>query len=105
MFNWLGLIGPLSICVMFVVLGLLSRRLGRVNRTAPYYIGFFVAALLVALSLAVHLAGLGLDAEQAARLAQDSTLVLIDTGLTALGVTIAAFVAWRYWSWLLAERG
>jgi len=101
----LALFGPLSMCVMFIVLGMLSRRLGRVNRTPPYYVGFFVAALLVGVSLIVHISGLGWNAESAARLAQDTTLMLIDTGLMALGATIAAFVAWRYWSWLLAERG
>jgi hypothetical protein len=100
----LGLLGPISICAMFLVLGLLSRRLGRVTRTPPYYVGFFIAALLVAVSTAARMVNLGLGADMTARLHQDGTLVLIYSGLMALGVTIAAFVAWRYWSWLLSER-
>jgi hypothetical protein len=99
-----GLLGPLSICTMFVVLGLLSRRLGRVTRVRPYYLGFYLAALLVSLSALARIVNLGLGAEVAARLHAEDLLVLIYTGLMALGVTIAAFVAWRYWSWLLSER-
>ena len=100
----LGLLGPISIGTMFVVMGLLSRRLGRVTRARPYYIGFFIAALLVGLSALARLVNLGLGAQATARLHVHDLLVLIYTGLMALGVTIAAFVAWRYWSWLLSER-
>jgi hypothetical protein len=101
----LGTLGPISICLMFVVLGLLSRRLGRVTRTAPYYTGLFVAALLVGASAVIRMSNLGLGAQAAATLHRDAAMVLIYTGLTGLGVTIGAFVTWRYWSWLLAERG
>jgi hypothetical protein len=83
-----AVLGPIAISVTFVVMGLLSRRLGRVTRTRPYYAGFFLAALLV---------GLGL-------LARILDQAPVYTGLLALGVTTAAFVAWRYWSWLLSER-
>lgn len=100
----LGLLGPISICTMFVLLGLLSRRLGRVTRARPYYIGFFIAALLVGLSALARVVNLGLGAEITARLHAEELLVLTYTGLTALGLTIAAFVAWRYWSWLFSER-
>jgi hypothetical protein len=31
--------------------------------------------------------------------------VLIYNGLPALAVTIGVYLGWRYWSWLLAERG
>lgn len=99
-----GLLGPVSICTAFVLLGLLSQRLGRVTRVPPYYIGFFIAALLVGLSGLARVVNLGLGAEATARLHVDGLLVMAYTGLMALGVTIAAFVAWRYWSWLLSER-
>lgn len=105
--DWVGLtgmFGPVALCVMFIVLGLLSRRLGRVTRTRPYYVGLFVAAALVGASAVIRMANLGLGVEAAASLHEDDSLVLIYTGFTALGVTIAAFVTWRYWSWLLAER-
>jgi hypothetical protein len=106
--DWAGLLamlGPLSICIMFIVLGLLSRRLGRVTRVRPIYVGFFIAAALVGISSVARMVNLGLGADAAARLSQDGILVLIYTGLTALGITIGAFIAWRYWSWLLSERG
>lgn len=100
----LGLLGPLSICITFVLLGLLSRRLGRVTRTRPFYIGFYIAALLVASSALARALHLGMNTELVARLQAEELLVLAYSGLMALGVTIAAFVAWRYWSWLLSER-
>ena len=107
MLNWsdvLGAVGPLSLCVLFVILGLMSRRLGRVTRTGPYYAGFFGAALLVGVSLIVRLVNMCLGLEQAASFWPPGELVAIYTGLPAIGITVAAFVTWRYWSWLLAER-
>ncbi len=100
----IGIVGPLSQCILFVVLGFLSRRLGRVTRTRPYYIGLFIAAALVGISAIIRMAHLGLGADTAVRLHEDGALVILYTGFTALGVTIGAFVTWRYWSWLLAER-
>lgn len=99
-----GALGPLAICVMFVVLALLSRRLGRVTRVRPMYIGLYIAALLVGISFAARVINLGSGPEHAATLSQDPDLVLIYTGLLALGVTLGLFAAWRYWSWLFAER-
>ena len=88
-----ALLGPVSICVMFVVLGLLSNRLGRVTRTRPYYVGFYVAALLVGASTLWRLVT---PAGQAEASVGEVTLM-------ALGVTLGAFVAWRYWSWSFLE--
>jgi hypothetical protein len=105
--DWPGLfavLGPLSICVMFIVLALLSRRLGKVTRVRPFYIGLYLGALLVGVSLVARVINLGLGPARAAELNQRSELVLIYTGLLALGVTIGVFSAWRYWSWLFAER-
>ena len=100
-----GLVGPLAICIMFIFLGLLSRRLGRVTRSRPYYIGYFAAALLVGISLGVRVLSLILDTSAATRLAENPRLLLVATSLTAVGVTLGVVVTWRYWSWLLAERG
>ena len=94
----IGLLGPLGVIVMLLVLALLSRRMGRVTRVAPYYAGFFAAAALVAAGLAARALGVG-------AVADDTGALLLHTGLPALGVTLGLLTAWRYWSWLLAERG
>ena len=107
MLDWPGLVGalgPLSICVMFVVLGLLSQRLGRVTRVKPYYVGLYVAALLWGISTLARVVNLGRGASAAAGLGQEALFVLLYIVFPALGVTIGLIAAWRYWSWLFAER-
>lgn len=96
----ISLVGPISIFILLIVLALLSKRMGSVTRAAPYYGGFYVAALFMGMSIGLRLF------DDTPRLAesQSPVHVLIYTGLPALAVTIAVIVAWRYWSWLFAER-
>jgi hypothetical protein len=100
----LGLLGPISICVAMIVVGLLSKRLGRVTRTPHYYIGFFGAAVLMGISILARLLNLGHGPTSAVELNHDPLWVLLYIGLPAAALTIAVVIAWRYWSWLLAER-
>ena len=102
--SWLELFSPLSITAALIIMGLLSRRLGRATRAAPYYIGFFVAGGLVGFSALARLVNLLLHIADATMLQQDTLWVLVYHGLPALGVTLGVVFAWRYWSWLLAER-
>ena len=107
MLDWSGLVGalgPLSIGIMFVVLALLSQRLGRVTRVRPYYIGLYLAAFLLGVSTLARVVNLGRGADAALSLGQEALLVFLYTVAPALGVTIGLIVAWRYWSWLFAER-
>lgn len=107
MVDWMGLfglLGPVSIAVALLVMGLLSKRLGSVIRTPRYYIGFFVAAALMAASILARLLNLGRGAAAAAELHHDPVWVFLYVGLPATAVTLGIVVAWRYWSWLLAER-
>lgn len=100
-FDWIGLvgvIGPLSIFVVLIVMALLSKRLGSVTRTRPYYLGFYLAAVLVGLSVLARLTDETPPSESGV------TSVLVYVGLPALGLTIGVVAAWRYWSWLFAER-
>lgn len=83
-----------------VVIGLLSRRLGEATRAAPYHIGFYVAAGLVLVSVLARLFNLLFVPATV----DDPLWIALYSGLPALAVTIGVFVAWRYWSWLLAER-
>lgn len=100
----LEVVGLLAVTVMLVVMGLLSRRLGRVTRAAPYFLGFYLAAGLVLVGGLARFAPLLDVVEPGARLTHNVLWVLLYNGTPALGVTIGAIVAWRYWSWLLAER-
>lgn len=100
----LSFLGTLALFVMLVVLGLLSKRLGGVTRTAPYYIGFFIAAGLVGISAVLQILDMGAHIQIASALEREIFRLVIYSGLPALAFTIGVIVAWRYWSWLLAER-
>lgn len=108
MIDWLGIfavIGTLSIGVALLVLGALSRRLGRVTRSKAYYVGFYVSALMVAVGVVARLMNLSDSVASIADLHHNIVWVLLYHGVPAVGVTLGVMIAWRYWSWLLAERG
>jgi hypothetical protein len=96
----LGLIGPLSVAVALTVMGLLSRRLGEQTHARRYYIGFFAAAALLCASAAAQ----ALDFFFHFSWNTAPLRTLVNDGLPALAVTLGVVFAWRYWSWLLAER-
>lgn len=96
--DWLGLA---LLAASLVWLALLSRRLGRVTHAPPYYIGLLVAAGLMLLAALIRLVN---DLRGANASAESGWWVLAYTGLPAIAVTTALVFAWRYWSWLLAER-
>jgi hypothetical protein len=86
---------------VLIVVGLLSRRLGAQTHIKPYYLGFFAAAMLMVISVAARLFEIGFHLESSAN---SLPWVLLEDGLPALAVTMGVIFAWRYWSWLLAER-
>ncbi len=97
--------GLVSISGALLLMGYLSRRLGRVTGSGPYYLGFYVAAALVmigAVSRSMHITS---SSDLIDQLHHYTLWVLMYNGAPALGVTLGVIVAWRYWSWLLAERG
>jgi len=98
----LGILGWLAIGWALVVIGLLSRRLGRVTHAKPYYWGAFVAAFLVWLGALVRVFSFAQPDFTLA--ATNLWHVLLVDGLPALGMTLGLLVTWYYWSWLLAER-
>ncbi|HVU13780.1 MAG TPA: hypothetical protein VHD90_21030 [Phototrophicaceae bacterium] len=98
---FLGLLGPVSILIALIVLGLLSRRLGQQTAARPRYLGFFVGALLIAISIAAQLLDLIVHFPHSD---PDFLWIILDNVLPAIAVTIGVIFAWRYWSWLLAER-
>lgn len=102
-FDWLALFGISGLLALLFVLGLISKRFGEATRAKPYYLGFFAAQGMLGLSLAARAANLILNLGPA-DLTQDFLWVGLYTGLPALAITVSVVVAWRYWSWLLAER-
>lgn len=103
--GFFGLFGTLSIMVAMVVLGILSRRLGAVTRSPRYYRGFFVAAGLMGVSFLARLLNVGRGLEATIAMGHDPGWALLYVGLPSIAISLGVGVAWRYWSWLLAERG
>jgi hypothetical protein len=97
----LGLLGPFSIAITLVVLGLISRRLGEQGNAKSYYLGFFCGAALMLTSVAAQFLDLLLHFQHTD---SDALWVILENGLPALAITLGVIFAWRYWSWLLAER-
>lgn len=95
-FILLSTVGPLSVTLALIVVGLLSQRLGAVTKMPPHYRWFFVAASLTGSSVVVRLLGVSVRSQD--------TLSLLYAVLFALGVTLGVVVAWYYWSWLFGER-
>jgi len=105
--DWLGLFGVLgmaSISLCLMVMGALSRRLGRVTKAKSYFWGFYFSAILVFIGVIARLAHLGEPATRQISLSNDLTWVMLYNGAPSLGITLGLVFAWRYWSWLLAER-
>lgn len=96
-----ALVGVCSIAVSLVVLGLLSKRLGQVTRAPRYYRWFYVSAILLVISALYRFINVTHSQIPAA---DDPVAVIFYIGLPAFALTISLMIAWRYWSWLLAER-
>ena len=90
-----------ALSVSMILLALLSRRLGQVTVAPPNYIGVLIGAALVGGSGIARI-GYVLNASD---LALDWWLIGAFDGIPSIGVTVAVVYAWRYWSWLFAERG
>lgn len=100
----LEILGQLAILVALLVIGLLSKRLSYSTRAKPFYRTFYLAAALMLIGIAARLANALVFHTPPDALPQDLLWVLLYTGIPAASVTIGVLGAWRYWSWLLAER-
>ena len=99
-----GLLGMLSIVVALVLLGLLSKRMAHATRTPAYYLGFYVAAFFVAIGVLARLFYLTDRVAPSTNIHDNIAWAVLFNGAPTLGVTLGVIIAWRYWSWLLAER-
>lgn len=107
MFDWAGLLGSIgfgSISLTLIILGVLSQRLGRVTNAPAYYLGFYLGGCMVGCGMLGRLIHIN-DPDSVTSTLQDSGMwVMVYNGFPAIGITLGLILAWRYWSWLLAER-
>ena len=102
-----GTVGTLSVIILFFVLARLSERFGSVVKMRPLYRYYFVSLLLALVSAATHIL-----AARADSMATDSPGWLTNPWFLLLAyhlpltvaVSMAMYVTWRYWSWLITER-
>ena len=99
-----GLLGFVAIGFVMIVLGRLSARLGRVTHARPYFIGNYIAAGLIWLSVIARFYFITRGQSNFATSDEALVYILIVDGLPALSITVSLIVTWYYWSWLLAER-
>ena len=100
----IGLLSYFAIGCAMVVLARLSQRLGSVTHARPYYIGLYVAAVMIWAAMLVRLLFITSPDISLGAANQNLVYTLLSDGLPALSVTLALVITWYYWSWLLAER-
>lgn len=104
---YLGTLGTLAVIYLFYMLAKLSERLGSVERMAPLYRYYYVAACLVAVGLVTQVVIAGASATPNSSpnwlFAAWFVLLMYYLPLT-VGVTIGLVVSWRYWSWLIVHQ-
>jgi len=93
-----SVIGLLAVIYMLYIFATLSRRLGLVTKMKPYYRGFYIAMILVAIAIVVTVLP-----PPAAESERSTYFLAYYATLIPAGV-ISLVVAYRYWGWLFRER-
>lgn len=84
-------IGIIGILVFYIVLAKLSARMGEGLMLAPYYQLYYVACIIVSLTIPVHMYSESLD------------LKGLYISLLLIGNVIVILISIRYWWWLKNE--
>jgi hypothetical protein len=82
----------LTFIVTFLVVASLSRIFGAARKKRPLYKLYYVASMLLSLSMVVSL--LGLDMQ---------SMALVAVGLDLVGLIMGCAVTYFYWDWLPRE--
>lgn len=82
----------LTFIVTFLVISSLSRIFGAARKKKPLYKLFYVAGLLMSLSMVLSLLGL-----------EQQYIALVAVGLDLIGLIIGCGVTYFYWDWLPRE--
>jgi len=103
LFVLLGGAAPAALIITLWVMAQISRRFGEVTHRPPLYRGFYVALGLMVVTLLVRLLAVGQNASDHDGGNQSLSMMLHDISMAA-SMTVAVFVAWRYWGWLVFTR-
>ena len=95
----LALLSPASVIVALLVIAQLSQRLGAVTKRPPIYRWFYISIVMVVVAILSRAGALLWP------VALEATTALLYDMLIMVALVISLVVAWRYWSWLLSERG
>ncbi|NJL95582.1 MAG: hypothetical protein HC915_18565 [Anaerolineae bacterium] len=102
--NLMAALVPVCLAVLLLVLGDLSRRLGKAAGRSPVHRWFWVAAGLVLLSSLTRLASLATPRSDFEAMDQNNAVFVAYALPLLLGVVIGFIAAWRYWGWLIYAR-
>jgi hypothetical protein len=107
MISILGTVGTLSVIILLFVLARLSERFGSVVKMRPLYRYYFVSLFLVLVSATTHILAASADSmatDNPSWLTNPWFLLLAFHLPLTVAVSIALYVTWRYWGWLITER-
>ncbi len=82
----------ITFIVTFLVIASLSRIFGAARKRRPLYKLFYVASMLMSLSMVLSLLGLDLD-----------YMVFVAMALDLIGLVLGCAVTYFYWDWLPRE--
>ncbi len=102
----LGILGTLSLMVLFYVLAKLSERFGAVIKMAPIFRYYYLGVIFLAIGSITHfiVAALLTSGNSPVWLVAPWFLLLAYHLPLAIGLTIGLVITWRYWSWLVTEH-
>ncbi|MDM8521388.1 hypothetical protein QUF64_15180 [Anaerolineales bacterium HSG6] len=103
----LGSLATISLLVLFFILAKLSKRFGGVVKMEPIYWFYYPAMGIMGFSLLTQLivAGANIEPDNVPPIIQNAWFLFFFYYLPlTIGLTISAYVTWRYWSWLVTEH-
>ena len=101
----LGTTGTLSLIILFFVLARLSERFGAVVKMNPLYRYYYLSLLLAIIASATHIAVVRVDSPDIPDWVVNPWFLIVAYHLPLMAaVTIAIYVTWQYWGWLITEH-
>ena len=102
-----GCVGEAGLICANVILLRLSRKLGVVTKSKPYYRGYYISIIVLSAALLARIGSVSMLASPADNLPfwfQDPWgMQLLHHALLALGLTMALPITYKYWGWLFRE--
>jgi hypothetical protein len=103
-----GSMGLIAVLYALIILAQFGRKLGAVTKMRPLYKGYYIAVLLIGVSLIMRFVRTSVFWAPSATippLLNDPLFYLIVYHLPfAIGMSLSLGITWYYWNWLLKER-